>query len=115
MSGSIRTAPGVSEAPSAPHVMTRSLSARPVSGADSRARFAYTYSVLHTKDGRPRRRETPVVFEASREEMNDGPRRRQFVTVPMSSVTSGTYVLRIEVRDLVAGATASSELSFVKE
>jgi len=33
----------------------------------------------------------------------------------MSSVTSGTYVLRIEVRDLVAGATASSELSFVKE
>ena len=85
------------------------------SGADSRARFAYTYSVLHTKDGRPRRRETPVVFEASREEMNDGPRRRQFVTVPMSSVTSGTYVLRIEVRDLVAGATASSELFFVKE
>jgi tetratricopeptide (TPR) repeat protein len=85
------------------------------SGADGRARFAYTYSVTHEPDGRPRRRETPVAYEASREEMNDGARRRQLVTVPMRSIKSGTYDLRIEVRDLVAGATASSELHFVKE
>jgi len=84
-------------------------------GADGRARFAYTYSVTHEKDGRPRRRDTPVAFEASREEVNDGVRRRQLVTVPMRSIKSGTYDLRIEVRDLVAGAMASSELRFVKE
>ena len=83
--------------------------------ADGRARFAYTYSVRHEKDGRRRKGETPVAFEASREEVNDGIRRRQFVTVPMRSIKSGTYDLRIEVRDLVAGATASSELRFVKE
>ena len=88
---------------------------RLAAGADGRARFAYTYSVSHVKDDRPRKRTAPVEFEASREEMNDGPRRRQLITVPMRSVKKGTYDLRIEVRDLVAGATASSELRFVKE
>jgi len=33
----------------------------------------------------------------------------------MRSVRSGTYDLRIEVRDLVAGHAAAGEMRFVKE
>jgi Tfp pilus assembly protein PilF len=84
-------------------------------GADGRARFAYTYSVIPVKDDQPRRPTTPAAFEASREESHDGTRRRQFVTIPMRSIRSGTYDLRIEVRDLVAGTAASAETRFVKE
>ena len=81
-------------------------------GTDGRARFAYTYSIIPVKDDKPGKQ---VAFEASREESHDGSRRRQFVTIPMRSVRSGTYDLRIEVRDLVAGHVATAGMRFVKE
>jgi len=84
-------------------------------GADGRARFAYTYSVTEVKDGKPRKRTTPVAFEASREESHEGTLRRQFVTIPMRSIRAGIYDVRIEVRDLVAGTEAAAGMRFVKE
>jgi len=84
-------------------------------GADGRSRFAYTYTVTPVKEGQSKKRTPQAAFEASREEMNDGTRRRQLVTVPMRSIKSGAYDLRIEVRDLVAGDAKSAGLRFVKE
>ncbi len=82
--------------------------------ADGSARFSYTYSVRSTREeeeGRAPR----AAFEATREEENVGPHRRQFVTVPLARLTPGPYELRIEVRDLVGGATVSGSLEFVKD
>ena len=84
-------------------------------GADGRARFAYTYSIIPVRDDTPGKRATPVAFEASREESHEGTLRRQFVTVPMRSIKAGTYDVRIEVRDLVAGTEAAAGIRFVKE
>lgn len=84
-------------------------------GPDGRARFAYTYSVIPVRDDKPGKRTTPVAFEASREESHDGTRRRQFVTIPMRSIRSGTYEVRIDVRDLLAGTAAERVMRFAKE
>ncbi len=84
-------------------------------GTDGQARFAYTYSLLPVRLDKPGKQTSPVAFEASREESHDGTRRRQFVTIPMRSIRSGTYDLRIEVRDLVAGSAAAAGMRFVKE
>ena len=84
-------------------------------GSDGRSRFAYTYSLHRIEhDDRPKRG-APAVYEASREETNDGPLRRQFITVPMRSIKRGTYGLRIVVRDLVAGTWAATQLRFERE
>ena len=81
---------------------------------DGRARFAYRYAVLLVgKNGRRGQGVEPA-FEASREESHDGPRRRQFVTVPTRSLKSGTYDLEVEVRDLVANTTAAATARFVR-
>ena len=79
-------------------------------GAGGTARFAYTYSIHAMRHDRQQRR--PAVIEATREEENAGPHRRQFVSVPIRSVTPGDYELRIEVRDLNSGATTTGSLRF---
>jgi hypothetical protein len=84
-------------------------------GADGRSRFAYTYSLHRVEHDDKPKRGVPAAYEASREETNDGPLRRQFITVPMRSIKSGTYDLRVEVRDLVAGTRVATELRFERE
>jgi hypothetical protein len=84
-------------------------------GTDGGARFTYTYSIHPVKHEQPEQGTAPVAFEASREESHDGTRRRQFVTVPMRSIRSGAYDLRIHVLDHVAGTVAEGTMRFVKE
>ena len=87
---------------------------RLTAGPDGQSRFAYTYSVVPARDDRAHKRTTPVAFSASREETHLGTRRRQFVTIPMRSVRRGSYELRIEVRDLIAGTVAAAGLRLEK-
>jgi hypothetical protein len=84
-------------------------------GSDGRSRFAYTYSLHRIEHNDKPKRGAPAVYEASREETNDGPLRRQFITVPMRAIKPGTYGLRIVVRDLVAGTWAAAQLRFERE
>lgn len=84
-------------------------------GADGRSRFAYTYSLVPVEADRPRKAKAPVTYQASREELHEGARRRQFVTVPMRSVKRGRYELLIEVRDLIAGTGTSAAMRFERD
>jgi len=84
---------------------------RLATNAQGEARFAYTYSV-QSLAGKKRGHEPAL--EATREEENVGAHRRQFVSVPIGSLAPGAYELRVEVRDLLAGATASATLQFAK-
>lgn len=91
---------------------------RLTTGADGLARFAYTYRVLQlaTADGRKTRgHEPPEVLSSSREETNVGALRRQFVTVPLTSLAPGRYRLVVDVRDLVAGAETEGSAEFDRE
>lgn len=56
----------------------------------------------------------PVLIESSREENSAGSHRRQFVTAATGSLRAGRYELRVEVRDLIGGGTASGTTEFVK-
>jgi tetratricopeptide (TPR) repeat protein len=84
-------------------------------GADGRSRFAYTYSIVPVETDKPRKAKAPVTYQASREELHEGARRRQFVTVPMRSVKRGRYELLIEVRDLIAGTRAAAAMRFERD
>lgn len=83
--------------------------------ADGRSRFAYTYSVVPVEADRPRKAKAPVVYQASREELHQGARRRQFVTVPMRAVKRGRYELVIEVADLIAGSRTAAAMRFERD
>lgn len=90
--------------------------------ASGQGRFEYDYRVRSdAKDARiwlqrlvsPRDRTPPV--EASREEVNAGPLRRQFLRVPVESLPPGRYRLEIEVRDLLANRSARRVAVFERE
>jgi GWxTD domain-containing protein len=90
-------------------------------GAEGRARFQYQYTVRSAeKDSRfwvqrilsPRK--SPPAISASREEENVGPLRRQFLSVPVSSLPAGKYRLEVRVRDLVSGEETERVAEFLK-
>jgi len=74
------------------------------------SRFAYTYSIHSVRHDQPQKRSALV--EATREDENVGPHRRQFVSVPIREIGPGDYELRIEVRDLKSGATVTNAVAF---
>jgi hypothetical protein len=56
---------------------------------------------------------SPLV-SVSREEQHLGALRRQFISVPVASLTAGRYRLEITVRDLIAETVVVKKLGFVK-
>ncbi|MBI5711232.1 MAG: GWxTD domain-containing protein [Candidatus Eisenbacteria bacterium] len=84
---------------------------------EGQAPFEYEYSV-HSEEKVPRpwyRRLLPageprLVYRS--EEVNYGPLRRQFITVPMRSLPPGRCRLDVMVRDLNAGRTAKGSARF---
>ncbi len=59
------------------------------------------------------RRATPSI-EATRRVTQAGPLRRQFVSVPVTSLPPGRYRLEVTVRDLLSGAEATGMARFVR-
>jgi len=55
-----------------------------------------------------------VLIESSREESGTGSHRRQFVTASIASLAAGRYELRVQVRDVVSGGTATRAVEFEK-
>jgi len=89
-------------------------------GADGLARFEYVYSVRTTaRDDRFWLQKlfapnpTPA-FSVSRDEVNMGALRRQFITVPVAALPPGRYRLEVTVRDLVSGDEVVRRVEFVK-
>ncbi len=89
--------------------------------ARGEAHFEYEYRVRSARRD-PRiwiqralapRGATPEV-QAFREETNVGGMRRQFVSVPVSTLPAGRYRLEVRVRDTVSGAEASRSTEFVR-
>lgn len=78
------------------------------------SRFGYRYAVYPLDDEGRRKRQDPAL-EASREEENVGPLRRQFLSVPISSLKRGRHELVVEIRDLVSRETAIASAEFTKE
>jgi hypothetical protein len=88
-------------------------------GADGQARFEYEYSVeSEERDARPwYQRVLPFVrrdphYVVRSEEVNFGPLRRQFITVPVQSLKPGHYRLDVKVRDLATGASTTGSARF---
>ena len=88
-------------------------------GTDGRARFEYEYSVeSEERDARPwllrvlpfGGREPHYVVRS--EEVNVGPLRRQFITVPVQSLKAGHYRLDVKVRDLATGTSTTGSARF---
>ena len=85
------------------------------------ARFEYEYTVRRV----PRALtglaklfvlpEAPVVSATSREAVQVGTLRRQFVSVPAQSLAPGRYRLEIRVRDLLTGAEVKGAVEFARE
>jgi hypothetical protein len=88
---------------------------RLATGADGGGRFAYTYAVRPVAEDERKHGKRSPVLEASREEQNIGPLRRQFVSVPVQKLKPGDYELDVQVRDLVGGGVAARTLRFTKQ
>jgi hypothetical protein len=82
--------------------------------AQGRAHFSYRYT-LRAVNAAPSGRPRLAAFEASREEENIGPFRRQVVSAPIDRLAAGTYEFEVEVRDLQSGAVAARSVSFTKD
>ena len=82
--------------------------------ADGTSRFSYAYSIRPVLPPNEPGPPPAAVFEASREEENNGTHRRQFVSLPIAALRSGEYEARVEVRDLVSGAVAERTVRFIK-
>jgi tetratricopeptide (TPR) repeat protein len=81
-------------------------------GADGTSRFSYAYSIRPVSA--PGKAPRPNAFEASREEENVGPHRRQFVSLPIAPLKPGEYEVTIRVRDERSGATVERSVWFEK-
>ena len=85
------------------------------------ARFEYEYTVRRVPKaltGLARLfvlPEAPVVSATSREAVQVGTLRRQFVSIPAQSLAPDRYRLEIRVRDLLTGAEAKGATEFVRE
>ncbi len=90
---------------------------RLAAGADGLSHFEYEYRVrrLPAPGSRPPRGGPPVVLSSQREETNAGPHRRQFVSVPITSLARGRYRLEIIVRDRTTGAQVEGATEFDRE
>ncbi len=84
-----------------------------VPSANGESRFGFHVSIRDAAepDGAG---QTKVLFDSYREETAVGSHRRQFLTAAIASLPPGKYELRVEVRDLVGGGTASGATDFVK-
>ena len=83
-----------------------------VAAPNGETHFAIHYTIRAAELGEPG--SGPVLVEASREETSVGSHRRQFVTAPIGSLESGRYELRVDLRDLIGGGSASGVTEFVK-
>jgi hypothetical protein len=83
-------------------------------GSNHRSRFEYGFAVVPDGGRWSPDAATPPVNSVTREEEFEGGVRRQFLSVPVSWLPRGAYRLRVTVRDLVNGATATSEAPFVR-
>jgi len=88
-------------------------------GVNGQAPFEYEYTVRsEEKDARPWfRRILPFGAHEPRvqvqgAEVNFGPLRRQFVSVPVASLPPGRYRLEVRVRDVSTGNTALGTVRF---
>jgi hypothetical protein len=90
---------------------------RLAAGPDGVARFEYQCDVrgLPPPGHKPPKVEAAPLVSISREETNVGAIRRQFMSVPVQSLTPGRYLLNVRVRDQVSGLTASRTAAFVRE
>ncbi|HET9328027.1 MAG TPA: tetratricopeptide repeat protein [Candidatus Eisenbacteria bacterium] len=82
-------------------------------GEDGQGRFSYTCTV-HPIERLGKEATMAAVYQATREEENAGTHRRQFVTVPVSSLGPGYYEARVRVKDLVTGAETVAAAQFSK-
>jgi GWxTD domain-containing protein len=87
---------------------------------DGLARFEYVYTVRSTaRDTRHWVQKLlvpapPPAVSVSREEQHLGGLRRQFISVPVTTLPPGGYRLEITVRDLVAGEEVVRRVDFVR-
>jgi len=87
---------------------------------EGRSRFQYEYTVRSAEKERTwlqkifTPRPVPPPISATREEENAGSLRRQFVSVPVSSLPPGRYRLEIRVRDLDTGEEVEGEARFTR-
>ena len=88
-------------------------------GADGQAHFEYEYSVeSEDRDPRPWYQRLlpfgarPSHYAVRSEEVNSGPLRRQFISVPVQSLQPGRYRLDVKVRDLASGASTTGSARF---
>jgi cytochrome c-type biogenesis protein CcmH/NrfG len=88
---------------------------------DGLARFEYEYTVRRVPKAQTGLAklfvlpEAPVVSATSREAVQVGTLRRQFVSIPAQSLVPGRYRLEIRVRDLLTGAEVKGATEFVRE
>jgi len=89
--------------------------------ADGLARFEYEYTVRRVPKALTGLAklfvlpEAPVVSATSREAVQVGTLRRQFVSIPAQSLAPGRYRLEIRVRDLLTGAEVKGATEFARE
>jgi Tfp pilus assembly protein PilF len=85
------------------------------------ARFEYEYTVRRVPKAQTGLAklfvwpEAPVVSATSREAVQVGTLRRQFVSIPAQSLPPDRYRLEIRVRDLLTGAEVKGATEFVRE
>ena len=84
------------------------------------ARFEVDYAVRRLSEaaipgGRRASREPVLLSSTSRQEAQLAGLRRQFVTVPVSSLGPGRYQLEIRVRDVTAGTQVERVIAFDRE
>ena len=87
-------------------------------GADGLSRYSFEYRVERLdNDPRTHRLAPTGTFStwASRDETFRGAVRRQFVSVPMTSLLSGEYRLTVTVHDAVAGTSESGSAAFTRQ
>jgi GWxTD domain-containing protein len=88
--------------------------------ADGMAHFEVEYAVRRLSDApgsgvRRPRREPALLSQSSRQEAQVAGLRRQFVSVPVLSLTPGRYQLEIRVRDVTAGTQVERSIAFDRE
>jgi Tfp pilus assembly protein PilF len=78
------------------------------------SRFAYRYAVRPLADDGRRKRQEPLI-EATREEENVGPLRRQYLSIPIAGLKRGRHEIEVEIRDLVSGTVVNATTTFTRE
>jgi tetratricopeptide (TPR) repeat protein len=118
-SGSIRIDANVDGVVSGPGPLIAYFEAyRLAPGADGMGHFEIEYAVRRLSEtvvNGKRRKEPALLNSTSREEATVGTMRRQFVTVPISTLAAGRYQLEIRVRDLTTGTQVERLVPFNRD